>query len=144
MLERVRHPNVVKLLDHGHAGRCPYLVLEWIEGQSLRQVIAEARAAGKPTEFLVAIRWFEQVCKGLAAIHAVGLVHRDLKPSNILIRADGVARIADLGIAKRIDADQTAYTTTGFVPGTFEYMAPEQWNCSRDAVDGRTDCMRWV
>jgi len=138
MLARVRHPHVVKLLDHGKSGRFHFLVLEWIEGPSLRQVIADANRAGKVTDFTVAFRWFEQVSKGLAAIHAVGMVHRDIKPSNILIGPDGVARIADLGIAKRIDAAHTSYTTTGHAPGTFEYMAPEQL-AAPDTVDGRTD-----
>ena len=138
MLARVRHPNVVKMLDHGMVGRCPYLVLEWIEGPSLREVIAKDRRAGKLTDFVDALRWFEQVAKGLAAIHAVGMVHRDLKPSNLLIGPDGVARVADLGIAKRIDAGHTSYTTTGHAPGTFEYMAPEQI-AAPDTVDGRAD-----
>jgi peptidyl-prolyl cis-trans isomerase A (cyclophilin A) len=138
MMARVRHANVVKLLNHGKSGRFAYLVLDWIEGPSLRQVIAEANRAGKLTNFVTAFRWFEQVCKGLAAIHAVGLIHRDLKPSNILIGPDGLARIADLGIAKRVDAGQTAYTTTGNAPGTFQYMAPEQLNAP-DTVDGRAD-----
>ncbi len=138
MLERVRHPNVVKLLDHGTAGRCHYLVLEWVEGPSLREVIAEARRAGKLTDFADASRWFEQLCKGLAAVHAVGVVHRDLKPSNILIGPDRAARVADLGIARRVDDGHTAYTATGQAPGTFEYMAPEQLGAP-DTVDGRAD-----
>ncbi len=90
------------------------------------------------TDFATALRWFEQVGKGLAALHAVGMVHRDLKPSNILIGPDGVARIADLGIARRIDAGHTLVTTTGHAAGTFEYMAPEQVQAP-DRVDGRAD-----
>jgi serine/threonine protein kinase/tetratricopeptide (TPR) repeat protein len=138
MLARVRHANVVNLLDHGTAGRYPYLVLEWVEGPSLRQVIADAGRAARMMDFTVVLRWLEQVASGLAAIHTLGLVHRDLKPSNILIGQDGVARIADLGIAKPIDAGKMSYTTTGHAPGTFQYMAPEQFNAP-DTVDGRTD-----
>ena len=138
MLGRVRHPHVVELLDHGKSGRFPFLVLEWIEGPSLRQVIAEANRSGTLTDFATAVLWFEQVANGLAAIHAAGMVHRDIKPSNILIGPDGAARIADLGIAKRIDAEYTTYTRTGHAPGTFEYMAPEQTNAP-DTVDGRSD-----
>ena len=96
----VRHPNVVGLLDRGKSGRFNFLILEWIDGPSLRQVIAEANQSGKPTAFKRALRWFEQMCRGLAAIHRVGLVHRDIKPSNILIAPGGVARITDFGIAK--------------------------------------------
>ena len=138
MLERVRHPNVVKLLDHGKSGMYNFLALEWVEGPSLREVIDEARRAGRLPDFADASRWFGQVAKGLAAIHAVGLVHRDLKPSNILIGPDGAARVADLGIAKRVDGGHTSYTTTGHAPGTFEYMAPEQL-AAPDTVDGRAD-----
>jgi len=138
MLARVRHPNVVKLLDHGRSGRFNFLVMEWVEGPSLRQVIADANRAGQRPYFVKALTWIEQICKGVAAIHAVGMVHRDIKPSNILIGPDGVARIADLGIAKRVDAAHTSYTTTGHAPGTFEYMAPEQLTAP-DTVDGRAD-----
>jgi serine/threonine protein kinase/tetratricopeptide (TPR) repeat protein len=137
-LERVRHPNVVRLLDHGTAGRFRYLVLEWIDGPDLRRVIDDTRAAERPTDFSTALGWFRQVCQGLAAIHAVGLVHRDIKPSNILIGQDGVARIADLGIARRIDPERTSGTTTGQVPGSFHYMAPEQFDAP-ETVDGRAD-----
>src|SRR5436309_8963200 len=66
------------------------------------------------------------------------MIHRDIKPSNILIGPDRMARIADLGIAKRIDSETTSYTTTGHAPGTFAYMAPEQI-AAPDTVDGRTD-----
>ncbi len=138
MLARVRHPNVVGLLGHGKAGRVDYLAMEWIEGPSLRKVIADARREGRLTRFPAASRWFEQAARGLAAIHAVGVVHRDIKPSNILIGPDWTARVADLGIARRVDPDRTSYTATGSVPGTFEYMAPEQVD-SPDAVDGRAD-----
>jgi len=137
-MARVRHPNVVKLLGCGKSGRFDYLALEWVAGPSVRRVIAEARSLGKPTDFAAAFAWFEQVCKGLAAIHAVGLVHRDIKPGNILIGQDGAAKIADFGIARQVDAGRTACTTTGAAPGTFEYMAPEQLGAP-EAVDSRAD-----
>jgi serine/threonine protein kinase len=138
MLARVRHHHVVKLLDCGKSGRFHFLALEWIEGPSLRRVIDDANRMGELTDFKTAIGWFEQVCKGLAAIHAAGMVHRDIKPSNILIGPDGAARVADLGIAKQVDATRASDTTIGHVPGTFEYMAPEQLT-SPDLVDGRAD-----
>src|SRR5439155_9282284 len=73
MLARVRHPNVVKLLDHGKSGRYKFLVLEWIEGPSLRQVIANVGRTDRVIDFTAAFRWFRQVSKGLAAIHTVGM-----------------------------------------------------------------------
>jgi serine/threonine protein kinase len=136
-MARVRHPGVVQLLDHGRSGRFSFLVLEWIEGPSLRQVIAHTKV-GEVKNFASAYLWFEQVCKGLAAIHAAGLVHRDLKPSNILFGPDRTAKIADFGIAKPLDAEASASTETGHAPGTFAYMAPEQWSAP-DTVDGRAD-----
>ena len=134
----MQHPNIVRLLDHGRAGTYNYLVMEWIDGPSLRQVIANTNQANRLLEFNDVLRWFEQVIEGLEAIHASGMVHRDIKPSNILIGPDRVAAITDLGLAKRIDIDATSYTTTGNTPGTFFYMAPEQQN-TPDAVDARAD-----
>ena len=93
---------------------------------------------GNCREFEDVLRWFAQVCKGLAAVHAVGIIHRDIKPSNILIAQDGHVLLADLGVGKRADANQTALTTTGQLPGTYEYMAPEQFSAP-DTVDQRTD-----
>ena len=135
---RMQHPNIVRLLDHGMAGTYNYLVMEWIDGPSLRQVITNTNQANRPLGFNDALRWLQQVVKGLEAIHSSGMVHRDIKPSNILIGSDGVARITDLGLAKRINIDATSYTTTGNTPGTFFYMAPEQLN-TPDAVDARAD-----
>jgi tetratricopeptide (TPR) repeat protein len=137
MLSRVRHPNVVKLLDHGRVGRIRFIIMEWVDGPSLRDVITSGRKDGR-TEFAIAFRWFKQVCKGLAAIHAVGIVHRDIKPSNILIGPDGIARVVDLGIARRTDTTETARTMTGLESGTYEYMAPEQ-SISGAGVDCRAD-----
>ena len=137
MLKRVRHPNVVKLLEYGHAGRTNYLTMEWIEGQSLREYIAALRNRRECIQFDVALRWLEQICKGLAAIHAVGVVHRDIKPSNILIGPQSTALISDLGIAKGGDATGDL-TTTGELLGTHEYMAPEQISAPA-MVDHRTD-----
>ncbi len=135
---RMQHPNIVRLLDHGRAGTYNYLVMEWIQGPSLRKVIADRKQASRLPEFNDVLRWFEQMARGLAAIHAAGMVHRDIKPSNILIGADGVARITDLGLAKRVDVDGGTVTTTGHAPGTVLYMAPEQLE-SPDTVDARAD-----
>ena len=137
-LERVRHPNVVGLLAHGAAGGCDYLVMEWVEGPTLARVIADAGAEGAARDFPAMLPLFESIAKGVAAIHAVGLVHRDLKPSNILIGPGGVPRIADFGIASRTDAGRGPCTTTGNAPGTYEYMAPEQL-ADLETADGRAD-----
>ena len=138
LMTRVQHPNVLKLLDHGMTGRIAFLVLEWVEGPSLRQVIDQVKTSGNLLDFAVAFPWFEQVAKGLAAIHAVGIVHRDIKPSNILLGPLGSVRVADLGIAREVVLASTPNTTTGHPSGTYDYMAPEQINAP-ELVDGRAD-----
>jgi serine/threonine protein kinase len=138
LMQRVSHPNVVRLLGYGHTGQFSFLVMEWINGRSFRDTIVELKQQQRLPRFENVLPWFEQACKGLAAVHAVGVIHRDIKPSNILIANDGHVLLADLGVAKRADQSQTALTTTGQVPGTYEYMAPEQLSAP-DAVDQRTD-----
>lgn len=138
LMGRVEHPNVVRLISWGRQGTFNYLVMEWIEGESLREIIQHAKREGKLIAFRIAYRWFRQVCKGLAAIHAVGVIHRDLKPSNLLVGRDVVARVSDLGLAKRVDSASQALTATGNVPGTWQYMAPEQLTAP-GSVDQRAD-----
>jgi hypothetical protein len=137
-MARVQHPNVVALLGWGKAGRFNYLILAWIEGPTLARLIADANRQGDRPYFKTALVWIESICKGVAAVHAVGLVHRDLKPGNILIAPGGVPRVADFGLARPVDGGATAYTTTGYAPGTFGYMAPEQL-ATPAAVDARAD-----
>ena len=131
LMRRVTHPNVVRLVSYGRAEHFNFLVMEWIEGRSLRDVIMDFAQHKQLPRFEDVLPWFEQVCKGLAAVHAVGVIHRDIKPSNILIARDGHVLLSDLGVGKRADANQTALTTTGQLPGTYEYMAPEQLQRAR-------------
>ena len=132
----VRHPHVVDLLDAGEADGSLYLAFELVQGGSLK---ARLKATG-PLPWREAARVAAQIARGLAAIHAAGLVHRDLKPENVLLGPDGVAKIADLGLARRVSdaGGADALTKTGQLLGTFEYMAPEQGHDARE-VDGRAD-----
>lgn len=139
LMERVCHSNLVALRGHGRTGRFRYLVADWIDGWPLKELIATSVEKNQPVPFRLAARWIEQVASGLAELHKLGVVHRDIKPSNILIGADKKARLADFGVAKRDDIDSaTDLTTTGQLPGTFAYMAPEQFS-TPDAVDPRAD-----
>lgn len=138
LMKRVRHPRVVGLIDYGKVGTYDYLIMQWVDGQSLRDRFANSRTKGQHVDFAESLGWFTAVCDGLRAIHAQGIVHRDIKPSNILIDRSGNALITDFGIAKQIDSSQTSLTTTGQLPGTFQYMAPEQFS-HPDIVDERTD-----
>jgi len=114
------HPHIVSVFDvgtHQHGDRTfPYLVMQFIEGQSLRK-----RIGGASREQLV--RWLSEVADGLDALHRRGVVHRDIKPENIMIGTDHRARIVDFGLAK---TDGTTVTTEGTVVGTMDYLSPEQ------------------
>jgi WD40 repeat protein len=131
----VRHPNVVSVLASGGDARAPFLALELIEGGSLGDLL---RREG-PLEWRRACRHAAEIARGLAAIHAAGLIHRDLKPDNVLLAPSG-AKVTDLGLARRAPTGLTkgGLTRTGELVGTLEYMAPEQLDDAR-RVDARAD-----
>jgi tetratricopeptide (TPR) repeat protein len=117
---RLRHPNFVQVHDYGvHAG-CPYLVLEFVDGGTLAQ-----KAAGVPQAFADAARMVETLASAVHHAHQQGLIHRDLKPANVLLTAEGVLKITDLGLAKRLGGGPRL-TASGALLGTPTYMAPEQ------------------
>lgn len=117
------HPNVVRTFDLATAEDGQELIImEYVEGTSLRDVLDE-NPTGLPTEEVA--RYVAALCSGLDAAHALGIVHRDLKPDNILIASDGAVKIADLGLARRLE-DAHGLTRTGETVGTAYYMSPEQ------------------
>jgi tetratricopeptide (TPR) repeat protein len=138
IMRQVRDPNVVSLLGSGRSGSYRFLVMEWMDGGSLADVIAKLRESGQLVGYTEGLYWFRQVLSGLSVIHTQGVIHRDIKPSNILLDARGLAKVADMGIAKRSGAANEGLTTTGMVPGTYEYMAPEALSMPL-AVDYRAD-----
>jgi serine/threonine protein kinase len=129
---RLSHPNVVNVFDAGEAadGR-PYIVMEHVDGQNLAELLA-ARGRFEPDE---AAGLAIQACRGLAHAHAHGLVHRDVKPQNLLLRGDGMLKVADFGIARAAEA--TALTQAGTVLGTAAYLSPEQ--AAGEEVTSATD-----
>jgi eukaryotic-like serine/threonine-protein kinase len=125
------HPNIMAVFDSGTDGELQYLVMEYVAGRSLAELLArQGRLAPRP-----AVELAVQVCAALAAAHAQGLVHRDIKPANVLVGDDGRVKVTDFGIAKAAAA--TTLTGTGVVLGTAAYLAPEQ--AQGGPVDARSD-----
>ncbi|WP_194947987.1 Stk1 family PASTA domain-containing Ser/Thr kinase [Actinomyces trachealis] len=116
---RLSNPGVVAVFDQGSLDGVAYLVMEYVEGPTLRNLVA----AG-PLSVSEALDLTTQVLRPLGAAHRAGLVHRDIKPENVLLPADGsVAKVADFGLARAVT--ETTQTTTGNVLGTVAYLAPE-------------------
>jgi hypothetical protein len=113
------HPNVVGVYDFGEVDGKLYLVLQYIEGDNLREILKREELAPERT-----IELLEQAAAALDATHAVELVHRDVKPHNILVSPGGRAYLADFGLTRT--ATDTSLTPSGQVAGTVQYIAPEQ------------------
>ncbi len=117
-LAALDHPNVVALLDSGEAQDRQYMVMEYVGGGNLRDVIEKG-------DLPATLNVFMRICDGLEFIHGRGIVHRDLKPDNILMTRDGQPKITDFGLVRRIE-QQTRHTQVGSILGTGSYMPPEQ------------------
>jgi serine/threonine-protein kinase len=128
---QLSHPNVVAVIDAGEDGGYPYIVLEYVEGETLKQRID--RLGHLPVDEAVA--YAIEIGRGLAAAHGRRMVHRDVKPQNVLIDAEGRAKVTDFGIARSLESD--GLTKTGRVLGTTDYVAPEQ--AMGHSVDARSD-----
>jgi serine/threonine-protein kinase len=115
------HPNICQVFDYSDGGTDgqPYLVMELVDGPSLARVLADGPLGPGHAMAVTA-----QVCAGLTAAHAAGLVHRDIKPANLLITKDGLVKITDFGIAHAVGT--APVTRTGMVIGTWAYLAPER------------------
>ncbi len=134
----LNHPNILTVFEFGEAGGVYFMASELVDGQTLRQRLA-AGSIPVPDALDIAA----QVAGALAAAHACGITHRDIKPENIVIRADGLVKLLDFGIAKLSERPAGGppgaadLTEAGMVLGTLKYMSPEQARGVR--VDGRTD-----
>ena len=119
---RVRHENVVQVMDAGHEHGHAFLVLEFVKGASLGEVLEQKGCIDPKTVMHLG----EQIANGLAAIHQEGIIHRDVKPDNILLGLGGSIKIADLGLAKELDHESVnRLTMSGMVVGTPYYISPE-------------------
>ncbi|MBL8751820.1 MAG: serine/threonine protein kinase [Planctomycetes bacterium] len=130
---RIPHPGAVKVHGFGEAGDRPFLVLEYIAGQTLRQ-----RLQRGPLPIGEAARIAAATADVLAAAHRCGVLHRDVKPDNVMLQPNGEVRVLDFGIARALH-DDAPLTRTGELVGTPEYMAPEQLVEGPEATTARTD-----
>ncbi len=138
----LNHPNIVTIHDVGVEGSTSYIAMEWVDGASLRELVA----AGRPQPVPAVIKIGTQIAEGLAKAHGAGIVHRDLKPDNVMVTRDGLVKILDFGLAKLAPAaadlasqlaTQSGGTAAGVLLGTVGYMSPEQ--ATGAAVDHRSD-----
>jgi len=128
---RLNHPNVVSVYDSGSDGPVHYIVMEFVEGQTLAELLAQEGPLAPERAAEIA----KSVAEALSFAHAEGLVHRDVKPGNVMITPRGQIKVMDFGIARLTTAHTITQTSTVF--GTASYLAPEQAQGLR--VDGRAD-----
>jgi len=128
------HPNVVGVIDAGESGGTYYIAMEFVEGSTVSRLLGESGRLEARRALLVAF----QVALGLEHARRKGLIHRDVKPCNILVRDDGVAKLADLGLARSVIEQRLAGSPMDRVVGTPDYMSPEQITIEND-IDARAD-----
>lgn len=127
----INHPAVVSIFDQGISRGQPYIVMEFIDGETLRRLIAR----DAPLEPVLALDYLEPIASALAAAHDAGIVHRDIKPENVMISTRGHVKVADFGLARQTESPQM--TATGVLVGTASYLPPELVTHARP--DSRSD-----
>jgi serine/threonine protein kinase len=129
---KLDHPNIVRVLDVNEENGTPYIVMEYVDGTDLSELMKRHGAL----HGMAAVRVIAQVADGLAHAHEQGIIHRDIKPHNIFVSRDGRVKLGDFGLARAVEAT-TELTQPGAAVGTAHYMSPEQ--ASGDELDQRSD-----
>ncbi len=129
----IRHENLIQVYDVASESGVHYLVMDFISGETARQRVKRKGALSEQEAATILLG----AARGLAAAHRKRIIHRDVKPDNILISAEGVVKLADLGIARAVDNEEFPTLTVGAL-GTPQYMAPEQW-MDASKIDARAD-----
>jgi hypothetical protein len=132
---KLRHPNIVQVFDFDHEDGVYYMVMEFIEGPTLKAELKERSVSNRFFSLQEIGRIMMNLCSAVDYAHSRGMVHRDIKPANVMFTADGQVVLTDFGIAKIVGA--TRYTVTGALSGTPSYMSPEQGQGQRG--DERSD-----
>jgi eukaryotic-like serine/threonine-protein kinase len=133
MIKELKHPHLIRALRFGYHDDAPFMVLEYVDGMSLGDRIEQDKRLAEPE----AVRIITQVGEALHYAHQQRVIHRDVKPDNILLTADGVAKLADLGLAKDCESDELLTRPSSGL-GTPNFMAPEQFTDAKNA-DRRCD-----
>ena len=128
----LKHPNIVTVYDLGEQDGFPYIVMEYVAGDTLDRIIQANLSPPLASKLTI----IEQVCHALGYAHRNDVIHRDVKPANVILQPDGVAKLLDFGIAQPEKHDR-GLTRTGSVIGTIHYMAPERLR--NRPFDGRSD-----
>jgi tetratricopeptide (TPR) repeat protein len=131
-IARLNHHNIVQIFELERSARGPFIVMEYVEGGSLVELLKSG-----PLELERTVEIICQVCDGLGVAHDQGIIHRDIKPANILMTTAGVPKLSDFGLARQVSIDH-GQTQTGAVLGTSDFMSPEQQSDST-SVDARSD-----
>jgi len=133
LARRITHPNVLRTHDFGEVDGSPYISMEYVRGVTLRYLLDQSGRL----PYSAGLRLAKQLCAGLGAAHAVGVMHRDIKPENLILEPTGNAKLMDFGIARPVRRMEAGQTEAGMVVGTPLYLSPEQ--LQGGTIDTRAD-----
>jgi serine/threonine-protein kinase len=133
LARRITHPNVLRTHDFGEVDGIPYISMEYVRGVTLRYLLDQSGRL----PYSAGLRLAKQLCAGLGAAHAVGVMHRDIKPENLILEPTGNAKLMDFGIARPVRRMEAGQTEAGMVVGTPLYLSPEQLQGGN--IDTRAD-----